>query len=153
MTIQEILSWGGSGLLLLSLIQISPLKLNPWTALGKGLKQCMQVFGRTLNAEVLAKLETLETGQKNTRDKLDEHIRLADKREADEHRNRILHFNVELLQNVPHTREDFIEILAEIDHYERYCKENPDYENNRAVHAIANIGRVYDDRLRKHDFK
>ncbi len=24
--------------------------------------------------------------------------------------------------------------------------------NGRAVHAIANIGRVYDDRLKKHDF-
>ena len=27
-----------------------------------------------------------------------------------------------------------------------------DYENNRAVHAIANINRVYDERLAKHDF-
>ena len=36
--------------------------------------------------------------------------------------------------------------------YERYCREHPDYQNGRAVHAIANIGRVYDDRLKKHDF-
>lgn len=26
------------------------------------------------------------------------------------------------------------------------------YKNNRATHAVANIKRVYDDRLVKHDF-
>ena len=35
---------------------------------------------------------------------------------------------------------------------EKYCKENPDYQNNRTTHAVANISRVYDDRLIKHDF-
>ena len=45
-----------------------------------------------------------------------------------------------------------LEILAEIDQYEKYCKANPDYQNNRTTHAVANISRVYDDRLIKHDF-
>ena len=31
-------------------------------------------------------------------------------------------------------------------------KANPDYQNNRTTHAVANISRVYDDRLIKHDF-
>lgn len=35
---------------------------------------------------------------------------------------------------------------------ERYCKEHPEYENNRAVLAIQNIERVYSERLEKHDF-
>ena len=39
-----------------------------------------------------------------------------------------------------------------IDYYERYCDEHKGYKNNRASHAIANISRVYDDRLREHDF-
>lgn len=83
---------------------------------------------------------------------LDTHIRQDDERNADGHRARILQFNNELLRNIPHTREDFIEILAEIDFYEDFCKTHPDYKNNRAIHAIANIGRVYDERLQKHDF-
>ncbi len=58
----------------------------------------------------------------------------------------------ELLRNIPHTREEFIEILAEIDGYEAFCRAHPDYQNNRAVHAVANINRVYDERLQKHDF-
>ena len=43
-------------------------------------------------------------------------------------------------------------MLADIDFYERYCRDHEDYRNNRAVHAIANISRVYDERLQKHDF-
>ncbi len=65
----------------------------------------------------------------------------------------ILRFNRELLQdNIPHTQEDFIETLSEIDFYERYCKEHPEYENNRAVLAIQNIERVYSEMLEKHNF-
>ena len=76
----------------------------------------------------------------------------SNQRCADLHRTRILQFNTELLREIKHTKEDFSEILYNIDCYERYCKEHPDYQNNRAVHAIANIGRVYDERLEKHDF-
>ncbi|MCI8386225.1 MAG: hypothetical protein HFE95_07315 [Acutalibacter sp.] len=75
-------------------------------------------------------------------------IRADDERDADAHRARILHFNNELLRSIPHTKEEFVEILSSIDVYERYCQDHPEYRNNRAVHAIANIGRVYDDRLR-----
>ena len=46
---------------------------------------------------------------------LDEHIAVDDERAADMHRMRILQFNNELLRSIPHTREDFIEILLEID--------------------------------------
>lgn len=73
-------------------------------------------------------------------------------RNADEHRARILRFNNELLRDISHTKEEFIDVLADIDFYERYCREHKDYKNNRAVHAIANISRSYDDRLQKHDF-
>ena len=68
------------------------------------------------------------------------------------HRMRILQFNNELIRDIPHTREDFIEVLSEIDFYEHYCKTHPEYKNKRAVHAISNIGRVYDERLKNHDF-
>ena len=84
--------------------------------------------------------------------KLDDHIRTDDERAADMHRARILRFNQELIRQIPHTREEFIEVLTEIDRYQQFCREHPDYPNSRAVHAIANIGRVYDERLQKHDF-
>ena len=44
------------------------------------------------------------------------------------------------------------EALASIDRYHKYCDAHPEYPNERAVHAIHNIGRVYDERQRKNDF-
>lgn len=131
--------------LLLTVIQITPIKINPWSWIARGL-------GRAFNAEVLNKLNDLKQDQEETRSKLDDHIKAGDENRADERRSRILRFNNELIRDIPHTKEEFVEVLADIDVYERYCAEHPDYKNNRAVHAIANIGRVYDERLKKHDF-
>ncbi len=123
---------------LATVVEISPIKVNPWSAIAKAI-------GRAINADVLEEL-------KQTREKLDEHIRVDDERNADTHRTHILRFNNELIRDIPHTKEDFIDVLADIDDYEKYCKAHTDYKNNRATHAIANINRVYDDRLQKHDF-
>ncbi len=148
MSIQEILaalgikgvvSWGAGILLILSmLVEVSKIKINPWSALAKWL-------GRTINSDVTAELAVIKK-------KLDEHVTMDDRRNADGHRTRILHFNNELLREIDHTKEEFIEVLAEIDAYEHYCEEHPEYPNNRAVLAIENIQEVYKDRLKKHDF-
>ena len=146
MNIQELLLGGGGvALLLLSLVEISPIKINPWSSLAKWL-------GRAINADVIKELETVKTAQAETRERLEAHISTNDKREADNCRSRILRFNNELIREIPHTKEEFLEVLKDIDDYERYCREHTDYANGRAVHAIANIGRVYDERLEKHDF-
>ena len=130
---------------LLSLVEVSPIKINPWSGLAKWL-------GRAINGEVLSAVQTIQTAQKAQADALAAHIKADDERNADTLRMRVLHFNNELLRGDRHTREDFIEILAVIDAYEQYCKNHPNYRNNRASHAIANIGRVYDDRLKLRDF-
>ena len=128
-----------------TVVQFSPIKINPWTWLARKI-------GRAINSDVIVMVQDVKKAQSDTRKVLDKHIKADDERNADLHRARILQFNNELLRDIPHTREDFIEVLSEIDFYDRYCKEHPEYENHRAVHAIANIERVYDDRLRKHDF-
>lgn len=146
MSVTELLT-GGGGLLLIgmTLIQISPIKVNPWSAMARAI-------GRAINKDVLDGLAEVKADQKETRRILDGHIEMDDTRNADAHRTRILQFNNELLRDIPHTREDFIEVLEEIDFYEKFCAAHPDYKNNRCTHAIANISRVYDDRLVKHDF-
>ena len=100
---------------------------------------------------MLKKLDKMESAQAETRERLDEHIRIDNERNADTHRVQILRFNRELLQEAPHTQEDFIEALSEIDFYEHYCKSHPEYENNRAVLAIENIKRAYMEWLEKHE--
>lgn len=146
MSIQEILMYGGGAVaLILSFVEIAPIKINPWSALLKWL-------GRAINADVIKGLEEVKSAQEETKKRLENHIDTDEKLEANHCRARILRFNNELLRDIPHTKEDFTEALKDIDDYERYCKNHPDYANGRAVHAIANIGRVYDERLQKHDF-
>lgn len=98
-----------------------------------------------MNSQILDKLTAIE----NT---LNEHIQVDDKRNADSIREYILHFNMECVRELKHTREDFIEVLSKIDEYEEYCDTHEHYENNRAVSAVKNVKRVYDERLLKGDF-
>ena len=139
MTAQDILL-GGGGLLIaaLSLVQIAPVKWNPWSALAKAI-------GRAINADLMQELA-------DTRTTLEKHIQIDDERNADAHRAKILAFNTELLRGQDHTREDFIEAMAEIDFYDGYCRTHPEYKNSRSKYAIDNIGRLYNARLKKHDF-
>ena len=62
-------------------------------------------------------------------------------------RYRIIRFNDELLQKeehkIYHTKEHFDQILDDIDEYEDYCKQDPDYQNSKAVMAINHIRQVY----------
>lgn len=153
MTLDEILLGGGVGVVaILSLLEVAPIKINPWGALARW-------AGKALNAEVLADLKAVQEAQKETRDVLDKHIEddkarqaADDEYKAETHRAAFLAFNTSLLRGELHTQEDFFDAFRHIDRYEDYCRAHPGYKNNRAAHAIANIGRVYDDRLKARDF-
>lgn len=139
MNLQELLLDGGGVLVaVMTLVQIAPVPVNPWSWLAKRI-------GRAINAEVLDQVQT-------TQRKLDEHIERDDAGRADQVRANILAFNRQLMAGERHTREEFWDILSAIDRYHKYCESHPQYPNERAVHAIHNIGRVYDERQRKNDF-
>lgn len=132
-------------LALMGLVEVSPIKVNPWSGLAK-------MLGRAFNGEVLATMKTIQEAQQAQAEALAAHIKADDERNADNLRERILRFNTELLRGGKHTREDFIEILSVMDGYEAYCAGHPEYRNNRATLAIQNIKRVYVERLQKRDF-
>ena len=133
MNLQELLfSGGGVALILLTLIQIVPVKVNPWSKIARAVGNAL------VGGDVMGLLQ--------------EHIRIDDERDADMHRYRILRFNTEILHKTRHTKEEFDEILYSIKRYERYCGSHPEYENNRAVLAIENIERVYKECMETHDF-
>lgn len=144
--VQEVITLGVGILLVLSmLVEVSKIKLNPWSALAGWI-------GKKINAEVLKELSNVKSDLKKTKEALDDHVAVDDRRTVDARRTRILRFNNELLRDIDHTKEEFIEVLAEIDAYETYCREHDNYKNNRAVLAISNIKETYKERLRKHDF-
>ena len=74
---------------------------------------------------------------------LTEHIAQSEERGALEARRRILRFNDELLNHVMHSKEYFDEILSDIDIYERYCREHPNFPNNKTVMSIEHIKECY----------
>ena len=139
MSVGELLSCGGVGIVgLLFLIQIAPIKINPWSWIAKKL-------GRAINGEVIKKVEGIESDVRRIEKKQDE-------QQAIMARVRILRFGDELLRDIPHSKEHYDQTLGDIKTYETYCQDNPEFENNVTVCTIKNIRDCYMERLKKHDF-
>lgn len=139
MTLNDITIYGGGALLILmTLIQIAPIKINPWSWLGK-------CIGRAINGEVLDKMETLSQDVK--KNKADD-----DEQWASLSRSHILRFGDELLHGVAHSKEHFDQILLDISKYEKYCSEHKDYLNDVAHETINHIKNTYQKCLEENNF-
>lgn len=125
-------------IILAGMIKIPPIQLNFWEWLGR-------LVGRTINGEVLEKVNDLSREVNALKQEEEvERVRQA--------RQRILRFNDEILYEQRHSKEHFDEILEDIDLYEDYCRSHEEYENNKAVLAIATIREIYKNCLKEHDF-
>ena len=142
-----LLQTGGAGLLIIlaGLIRIPKLEINIWTALA-------HVVGRALNGDVITKVDKLTSDVNQLSSDFDVHLKLEEEERVRNARQRILRFNDELLFRGNHTKEHYDEILEDIDRYEQYCLDHPDYRNNKAHRAISNIKNEYDKHLINHDF-
>lgn len=117
MSLSSMINQCGSALLVvLTIIQLVPIKVNPWSYIARAI-------GRTLNAEVMEEIS---------------------KDRATTARYRILRFDEELRHKGRHTKDHFDQLLKDIDTYERYCKDHPNFPNGQAVSAIGNIKRTYE---------
>lgn len=73
-------------------------------------------------------------------------------REAKHSRIRILRFGDECSHDVRHSREHFEQVIEDVDAYETYCADHPDFKNNKAVLTIKLIKETYQRRLLNNDF-
>ena len=145
--INTIAQYGAIGVLIIltGMIKIPKIELNIWNLIGR-------TVGRSINKEMMDQVNDLQSEIKGMKTEIDtlkkeeelERVRMA--------RQRILRFNDEILFEKRHSKEHFDEILDDIDTYEEYCRTHEDYENNKAVLAIATIREVYKDCLKTHDF-
>lgn len=71
---------------------------------------------------------------------------------ADISRRRILSFDSEIRKGEKHTKEDFNDVVIDIDKYESYCNTHPHYQNTRSAMAEDHIKRVYEKCLEDNDF-
>lgn len=67
-----------------------------------------------------------------------------DERDAVLARTHILRFNDELLNNVEHSNEYFMQTIDDIKTYEDYCDNHPNFSNGRTIQAANNIKRTYE---------
>ena len=65
-------------------------------------------------------------------------------------RSHILRFDDELLNDVNHSKEYFSQTLQDIDVYEAFCMDHPNFKNSFATAAINHIRKTYDELLEKH---
>lgn len=142
MTLEEIkdaIVYGGGWLFIaMTLVQITPVKLNPWTWLGR-------IIGRAINGEVIEKVNDLTNEVKAIKEEDSEQW-------ASLSRSHILRFGDELLHGMQHSKEHFDQILIDISKYETYCDEHPAYKNNVANATIRLIRDTYQKCLTDNKF-
>ena len=132
-------------LLLLTIIQISPIEFNPLSVI-------LSIIGRELNREVLERVDKIEKlGESNNRE-LDKLSYDISETRAINSRSRILEFDDDLLHNVAKSREAFDHIMLDITYYEHFCRKHPDFHNHIADIATSHIVDTYKASLSKNDF-
>ena len=138
-TLGEVIAWiAGAVIVLSGIVQISPIKLNPWSWLAKRI-------GRAINAEVIAKVGKLE-------DDIEAMHAGMDEKAARDARSDILRFGDELRLGIKHSKEAFDNILVAINEYDEYCQEHPKFKNRMTDITKRYIEDIYDKCLRENTF-
>lgn len=112
-----------------TLIQIAPIKLDPWTWLAKW-------FRRMAAGEIEKRLADIEK-------KIDRVESTIEEREAVLARTHILRFNDELHNGLSHSSEYFLQTIDDIAKYDQYCADHPSFANGRTVIACEQIKATY----------
>lgn len=127
-----------AGGILATIIQIAPIKIDPWTSLARAI-------GRAINGEVIEKVDKLEKDVGSINEKVDESG-------AKTARARILRFGDEIIHGVRHSKEHFDDILDDIKDYDIYCETHPQFKNGKTGLTSNLIKETYNKCLHEHDF-
>lgn len=128
-----------------TLIQIAPIKINPWSSLA-------QWFGRTINKQIIDDMTALKKEMEGIKLQISESDAKDAEREAKNTRIRILRFGDEILHGMEHSKEHFDQILQDITEYDKYCSEHPSFKNDMTRLTTQQIMKAYTVRWEKHDF-
>ena len=146
LTLKTALVDGGIGLVvLLTLIQIAPIKLNPLSYIARKL-------GDALNASQIEKLESFKKQLEALDRKVEGLKNHVDENEIKTMRTKILRFADEIFVGKIHTHDAYKEALHAINEYETYCNTHPNFVNNMAEFSIAEIKKAYELHRANHDF-
>ena len=120
------------------IIQITPIKLNPWSWLAKKV-------GRAMNSEMIDEI-------KDMRSELDDMKQEMEEQNAKYLRTKIIRFASEIRVHQLHTKDYFDEIMDDITSYDQYCEEHKDFKNNITVASSGLIVDTYKKCLEENSF-
>ncbi len=124
-------------LAIMTLIQITPIKLNPWDSI-------LKWIGNHMNVDMSKRVDVIE-------EKLDEHIRDSFDERIRKIRADILDFGNACMNGRPHTKEEFEFVIAECDQYEKHI-EKTQSRNGVATATISEIRRLYEKGIQDNSF-
>lgn len=139
MTIQAIFEKISAGgvvsviVILLSLIEITPIKLSP-----------LQWIGNRINKPINDRLDKMDEDLTKVNKKLDEHI-------AESYRNSILQVQDRLIKGDKFTREEWKKAIKSCQAYDKYIEDNK-LSNDLVEEAMSYIHRQYQRALDQSDF-
>ena len=112
---------------ILSIIEISPIKINPWSWIGG-------LIGRLL-------------GIKKISDKIDAVEKKVDENYATTVRVRILRFENDVQQNIKQSKDSWDQVMDDIRRYELYVQTHPEFKNNITTATINHLTKRYSELL------
>ena len=124
-------------LFFMTVIQIAPIKLNPWDKI-------LTWLGNHMNADIVKRVDVIEA-------KLDEHIKESSDERLRKVRADILCFGNSCMNGQRHTKEEFEFVISECDQYEKYI-EKTQSKNGVATTAISEIRRLYEKGIQDNSF-
>lgn len=117
-----------------TIIQIAPIKLNPWTWLGKIIRKA--IVGDSLE-KIQADVQALK------KDVLDERV--------SSRRWQILNFANSCIQGILHTKEEWDHCLSDLEWYEDYCEKH-DVQNGVMRQCSVYLKNKYQQHMINNDF-
>ena len=123
----------------ITLIQIAPIKIDPWTHLARW-------FKKILIGDINDKLDDISKKQ----NELEEQFKEGEAKTARIH---ILRFADELYtRQIKHSKDYFDDILDDIKDYELYCDSHKKFKNGKTEMAVTLIKKTYDELYNEHSF-
>ena len=113
-----------------TLVEIVPIKINPWSVL-------LKWVGDIINGDLKADLANLK--------------RDFEESKAESMRGNILNFSRSCRHGEDHSEEEWGHAISQIKKYETFCKER-DIENGVIEETSAYLRELYHERLHKNDF-
>ena len=136
---------GVCAIIILSLIEIAPIKINPWSKI-------LGSIGKGLNKDTMMEIESLKKEVEKIDNRVDKIDARIDENNAVQCRSRILRFGDEVSHGTNHSRDHFRQIFSDITSYNTYCHNNPDFKNDMTKITSKIIEDDYVEREKNDNF-